>query len=136
MYELIVDCDYPEPELLLALHGAITAIFGDKLISMSAKNNHITGQKSLKLVFEPPLSPEDEKVAREIILKHDFTTKTPAQLAQEQRRERLLTARQNAAAISLDTLAGRPESEILAAVLQKLTWLELEVQTLREQVRE
>jgi hypothetical protein len=122
MPDIIIDRPIPSQEASLALDKALRDALGDKCTGISGR---IGGKDALKHTITVHLSDkataEDDNTARQIVLAHDFSKRTPEQEAQAERKR----LREAARAKAQDSKATKDE---------QIEYLMLEVAHLREQL--
>jgi hypothetical protein len=124
MPDIIIDRPLPSSEAAEALDLALRAALGDKCTGVSAR---VGGKDALKHTITVHLSDkataEDDNTARQIVLAHDFSTRTPEQTARAERKQVLSAARDKV------TVGTASKDEVTAYLL-------LEVANLRERLGE
>lgn len=124
MPDLIVTRALPGAEAVDALVEALKSALGTRCPGMSAKvGGKNASQHTIIVHLTDDATHEDENIARQIVLTHDFTLRTSGQLARTQRDERLQALRTAIDAKQVK-LAGDPVLE----------WLMLEIEVIKERL--
>lgn len=82
----------PDPEAADALHAALKTALGSTFAGI------VTEDDGIRLIFEDAPTAEQANIAQQVILKHDFSERTPDQTRRAQRRQRLADARMSVTA--------------------------------------
>lgn len=129
MYDVIVERIIPDSESGDALHAALKSALGDKCTGFTARTGmngvirvHLTGDAKA----------EDDNTARQIVLKHDFSERTPVQLAQKARLEKLMEARLSVAVTKNTKTAKMIDVDKVAQLGALVDYLLLEIEYMRD----
>ncbi len=109
----------PSHEAIDALHAAIKQKLGDQFAGIRAEG------EVLFLILEDTATAEDTNTALMITEKHDFSQRTPAQLAHKERKTALSTLREKVGKLDVHEVVNKGSKDDIANVLQYLI-LELE----------
>ena len=128
MRDIIIDRPLPSAEAAEALDRALKTTLGEKCSGITAV---LKADGQIRIHLTDDATAEDNNAARQIALKHDFSQRTPEQMARAERKLKLTETRENLGKVRSAKTGDAGRLERLEALVEHLL---LENEDLRDQL--